>query len=120
MQVWIAVEDRDFTFRVPRTSASGLAVEVLLKTLGPMHGPHVRTDDDREVYFELISHPSVIDHRRQYESQKQHILERFEGAVVSGSIRGASSACPRVAFASRRQASIAALCRWTHRCEATA
>lgn len=76
-----------YSIRVPERTPSGHPVEILTLDREGIHRVHARSPDESEVYFEVTSYPTLVDHDQAAVDQKSFLSTRSADARMTSSSR---------------------------------
>ncbi len=85
MTEWTIVTDpaHGITLHVPKTAASGAAVDVTIDRDADAHRIHAQTADGSEVYVEVVSSAGIVDNGQAVTEQRDALRVRSPGARIS-------------------------------------
>ncbi len=79
----IREDGHDWVFKIPTITSTDQTTEVTRDSHRDMQRVHAHTVDLYELYFEIVSHASLLDHAALIEKQKPFISEKFSNVTFS-------------------------------------
>jgi hypothetical protein len=78
----ISDPEHNWSTRVPDVTPSGQAVEILKGQREGMHRVHAHSPDECELYIEIVSYPTTIDHDVAVAEQKAFLSTRSSDSGI--------------------------------------